>query len=92
MLIICMLHDYVKLLDKIKGDDIQYQAYYRNKFMKIADGLAEQIDYDYDLAVERCKKKQEKSNDRDDVGEDGLTHLIRKGFREAKKKEKKSAE
>lgn len=39
VLIICMLHDYVKMLDESRGDDIQYQAYYRVKFMKIADRL-----------------------------------------------------
>lgn len=48
VLIICMLHDYVKMLDESRGDDIQYQAYYRVKFLKMADRLAEQIGYDYD--------------------------------------------
>ena len=43
VLIICMLHDYVKMLDEIKAEDIQYQAYYRGKFMKMANRLAEQI-------------------------------------------------
>ena len=30
VLIICMLHDYVKMLDELRADDIQYQAYYEN--------------------------------------------------------------
>ena len=44
VLIICMLHDYVKTLDELRADDIQYQAYYRKKFMDMADRLAEQIE------------------------------------------------
>lgn len=27
VLIICMLHDYIKILDEVKANDIQYQAY-----------------------------------------------------------------
>ena len=53
VLIICMLHDYVKRLDELRADDIVYQAYYREKFMKMADRLSEQIGYDYDKAVEK---------------------------------------
>ena len=58
VLIICMLHDYVKMLDEIKAEDIQYQVYYREKFMKMADRLAEQIGYDYDAALERNSGKK----------------------------------
>lgn len=57
VLIICMLHDYVKMLDGLRADDIQYQAYYRQKFMQMADRLAGQIGYDYDQAVEKMQKK-----------------------------------
>ena len=60
VLIICMLHDYVKMLDEIKAEDIQYQAYYRGKFMKMADRLAEQIGYDYDAALENAKRNSGK--------------------------------
>lgn len=60
VLIICMLHDYVKMLDELRPDDISYQAYYREKFMKMADRLAVQISYDYEAAVEKCRKKQGK--------------------------------
>lgn len=78
VLIICMLHDYVKTLDESRGDDIQYQAYYRDKFIKIADKLAEQIEYDYDKAVEKCRKKQLKEERDSDIGEDGLSQLVKK--------------
>lgn len=92
VLIICMLHDYVKMLDELRADDIQYQAYYRKKFMKIADRLAAQIGYDYDEAVEKCKKKHLKQEKDSDVGEDGLSQLIRRDFKEASKKIAKGAE
>lgn len=84
VLIICMLHDYVKMLDECRADDIQYQAYYREKFTKMADRLANQIDYDYDAAVKKCMKKQWKESN-SDVGEDGLSQLIKRGY-QAKKK------
>lgn len=78
VLIICMLHDYVKMLDKVKQGDIQYQAYYRKKFIGIAARLAEQIDYDYDAALERCQKKlKRKSNS--DIGEEAMALTVKRG-------------
>lgn len=50
VLIICMLRDYVQMVDEIRTDDIQWSAYYRDKFLKMADRLSEQIEYDYDAA------------------------------------------
>ncbi len=72
VLIICMLHDYIRLLDEVKVEDIQYQAYYRKKFIKIADRLSEQIGYDYDMVLEKCKKKLAKKEQSDDVGQDAI--------------------
>lgn len=86
VLIICMLHDYVKRLDEVREEDILYQAYYRDKFIKIADKLAEQIEYDYDRAVEKCRKKQLKEERNSDIGEDGLTQLIKRDLKAAKNK------
>lgn len=85
VLIICMLRDYVKMLDEIRKDDIKYEVYYRDKFMKIADKLSEQIEYDYDAAVEKCKKKlkQKSSND---IGEDAM--ILANRYGKSKKKEK----
>jgi hypothetical protein len=74
VLIICMLHDYVKMLDEIR-DDIQWKAYYRGKFITIAERLSEQINYDYDTAVKRCRK-QEKQNS--DVGEDAMALIVKR--------------
>lgn len=87
VLIICMLHDYVKMLDEIKADDIQYQAYYRNVFMKMAGRLAEQIEYDYEKQLEKCRKKQQKRESSSDIGEDGLTLFAKRGL-EKEQKEK----
>lgn len=86
VLIICMLHDYVKRLDEVREEDILYQAYYRDKFIKIADKLAEQIEYDYERAVEKCRKKQLKEERNSDIGEDGLTQLIKRDLKAAKNK------
>ncbi len=77
VLIICMLHDYVKMLDEIKKDEIQYQAYYRGKFMKMAARLAEQIDYDYEKQMEKCLKKSGMKERDGDVGEDAMALAIK---------------
>lgn len=93
VLIICMLHDYVKMLDEIKADDIQYQAYYRNVFMKMAGRLAKQIEYDYEKQLEKCRKKQQKREDNRDIGEDGLTQFVnRKLKKEQKEKDEAKKE
>lgn len=88
VLIICMLHDYVNMLDEIKGNDVFYQAYYRGVFMKMADRLAEQIEYDYEKQLEKCKKKMEAKERKDDVGEDAMALAVKYGGRgKAAKKE-----
>lgn len=79
VLIICMLHDYVKMLDEVKAGDIQYQAYYRGKFMKMADRLAEQIGYDYDAALEKCKRKLGQKESSSDVGEEAAVLAMKYG-------------
>lgn len=60
VLIICMLRDYVRMVDEIRRDDIQWSAYYRDKFTRMADRLSEQIEYNYDAAKERCLAKRKK--------------------------------
>ena len=78
VLIISMLHDYVRWLDKIRRDDAVYQAYYRKKFIEIANRLAEQIEYDYDKELEKCRKKQMKEGRNNEIGEDGFMQLAKK--------------
>lgn len=80
VLVICMLHDYIKMLDEIKQDDIQWRAYYRVRFEKMANRLAEQIGYDYEAALKKCNKKQEKEN-RSDIGEDAMALAVKYGSR-----------
>lgn len=85
VLIICMIRDYVRKLDE-KRDDIQWKVYYRAKFMDMADRLSEQIEYDYDAAVEKCRKKLEKGEKDSDIGGEALTLTVKRGG--SKKKEK----
>lgn len=77
VLIICMLRDYVQMVDEIREDDIQWSAYYRDKFLKMADRLSEQIEYDYDAAKEKCLVKHQKEVDAGDIGEDAMTLAVK---------------
>lgn len=76
VLLVAMCRDYVAGLDKVKADDVLWQAYYRNKFLKMADRISEQIGYDYDKAKEQCLKKVEKESD---IGEEALILAVGKG-------------
>ena len=79
VLIICMLRDYIQLIDERRADDIQWSAYYRGKFLNMADRLSRQIEYDYDAAKERCLKKQQKKENARDIGEDAMTLAVKYG-------------
>ena len=87
VLIICMIYDYIKMLDEIREADIQYQAYYRQVFIRMADRLSEQIGYNYETAVEKCRKKMEKEESSNDVGEEAMTLTVKRSIQEQKKKE-----
>lgn len=89
VLIICMLRDYIQLIDERRVDDIQWSAYYRGKFLNMANRLSRQIEYDYDAAKERCLKKQQKKENAGDIGEDAMTLAVKYG-KGKKKKEKES--
>lgn len=88
-MIVAMLRDYVKGMDVVKADDFQWWAYYRNKFMQIANHISEQIGYDYEKALEKCMKKNEKE---DDIGEDAFVLALKKARQEAERKAQKDAE
>lgn len=90
VLIIGLLMDYVRILDEFKGDDVQYTAYYRKKFLKIAERLEEQIGYDYEQAVKNCRKKEEKVSS--DVGEEAMVLMLRRAAKEKKEKKEKKEE
>lgn len=40
VLLVSMCRDYVKGLDEIRKDDVQWQVYYRNKFWDIAEKIS----------------------------------------------------
>lgn len=81
-LIVAMIEDYVKGLDEIKKDDIQWDAYYKPKFRNISQRIQEQIEYDYQSHLEKCIKKREKESS-SDIGEEAMALMIKR----SKKKE-----
>lgn len=68
--IICILKEYLKLIDD--RDGVMWD-YYRDCFTRLADRLAGQIEYDYDLQMQKCIKKMEKKQSDSDIGEEALT-------------------
>lgn len=73
--IICILREYLKLIsDK---DGVMWD-YYRQRFAKLADRLAAQIEYDYDLQMEKCIKKMGKKQAENDVGEEALALTVKR--------------
>ena len=91
VLLIAMLRDYVLCLDEVKGDDITYQAYYRGRFLGMAERLSRQIGYDYDKALQKCLKKREKESS-SDVGEEAMALALKYGARKKKEKENEGKE
>ena len=77
-LIIAMIRDYIRELDTrlengtLNMNEVEYQYYYRPKFLAMADRISQQINYDYDKQVEKCRKKMLKGNSNSDVGEEAL--------------------
>ena len=84
VLIICMLHDYVKMLDEMRAENIDYQAYYRGKYLKMADRLAEQIGYDYEKKLEECLRKNYTEETDSDIGGDAVELSMKYGRRARK--------
>lgn len=76
--IICILKEYVKLIGDREGFTWDY---YREQFSKLADRLSEQIEYDYDKQMERCRKQMQKKEKNDDVGEDAMALAVKRGKR-----------
>ena len=75
--IICILKDYLKLIAEKEG---HIWEYYRGRFAKLADKLSVQIGYDYEKQLERCRKKLDtKETRQDDVGEDAMALAVNRG-------------
>ena len=87
ILIIGMLRDYIRIGDEAWKDDINWEVYYRKRFRKMADRLSDQLGYDYDKAVEKCRKKQEKES-KSDIGEDAMALAVKYGARKGKAEDK----
>lgn len=79
-LIVAMIEDYIQGLDVIKADSIDWNAYYRKKFKDISTRIQEQIEYDYDKAMEKCRKTRA---DNSDIGEDAMALMIKRQMKEA---------
>ena len=79
-LIIAMLHDYVRGFDRLQEQNLcplnetAYQDYYRNKFLRIAEKIESQIEYDYETKLKNCLKKVQDN----DIGEDALVLALKK--------------
>lgn len=78
------LMDYTRML-KMVCDQWNLQGFHRATYEYHADklqGIARKyqaaIGYDYDAAVEKCRKKQEREQRRDDVGGDALALASRR--------------
>lgn len=77
------LRDYVRLLESVcdqwelTGFHRATYEYHAEKLRKIADKLQAGIGYDYDKAVERCKRKRAQKSHSSDVGEDALLLTVR---------------
>lgn len=82
-LIVAVLRDYIEGLDKLTEqgvcpiNEIEYECYYRKKFLSIAERISEQIDYDYDTLRKKCIKKLQKTSSRD-IGEDALVLALKR--------------
>lgn len=74
--IICILKEYLKLISE--KDGVMWD-YYRGCFTKLADRLAGQIEYDYDLQMEKCIKKMSQRQSDSDIGEDGVSLAAKRG-------------
>lgn len=83
--IICILKEYVKLTEEREGFTWEY---YRNQFSELADRLSEQIEYDYDMQMEKCQKKMGTKDKSGDVGEDAMALAIKR----KKKKDSKGVQ
>ena len=92
--ILNVMADYADLLDDYRAtfpdqlDDYQAACYdYQAKrCRKIQKSFETQIGYDREATLVKCRKRREKSNAEDDVGEDALVLLARKSQNEVRKK------
>ena len=73
--IICILKDYLKLIEEKEG--VMWD-YYKEKFSKLADKLSVQIEYDYEKQMEKCKKKMGTKTSDDDIGGEAMALAVKR--------------
>ena len=77
------LMDYTRMLRMVcdqwnlQGFHRATYEYHADKLQEIARKFQAAIGYDYDAAVEKCRKKQERKQRQDDIGEDAMTLAVR---------------
>lgn len=106
MIVICnAMADYADLMmEFIRQSDYEgyqnaFYEYHAERCRKISLKLQEQIGYDRLAAIERCRKKkkyydQRAEGDQDDVGEEALVLMVKRGREQkaAQEKEKEKGE
>ncbi len=77
------LMDYTRMLDivcdqwELTGFHRATYEYHADKLREIADKFQKAIGYDYNAAVEKCRKKKARKQPYSDVGEDALALAVR---------------
>lgn len=90
--IVNALRDYARML-RMTCDEWGLRGFHRATYECHADALERiskkfqaGIGYDYDAAVEKCRRKAEKKRPENDIGEDAMVLAVRKGQQAAEKK------
>lgn len=82
--IINALMDYSRLLEmvcdqwRLEGYHRAVYEYHAGKLREIADKYQAAIGYDYEKALEKCRKKQARQSRDDDIGDDALVQALRR--------------
>lgn len=90
------LMDYSRMLEMVceewhlEGFHRATYEYHANKLREIAERFQSAVGYDYAAAVEKCRKKREKSERESDVGDDALAQAFRRSQRKNRKPQQNS--
>ena len=91
--IVNALRDYSRLLEmvcdqwELQGWQRAVYEYHARKLREISQKYQAGIHYDYDAAVEKCRKKREKQQREDDVGGEAIELAVRRSYRKGDKKQ-----
>lgn len=78
------LMDYSRILEmvcdqwRLEGCHRAIYEYQAGKLREIAKKYQNAIGYDYDAALERCRKKQERQTRENDIGDEALVQALRR--------------